>query len=53
MIMPWGKYKGAEIGDLPSSYLKWLAAECDDEDICVAADDEYNWRTDGREHWED
>lgn len=24
MKMPFGKYKGEEIGDLPSTYLEWL-----------------------------
>ena len=53
MIMPWGKHKGKPIDELPSSYLKWLAEECDDDDICEAADEEYCWRSDHKAHFED
>jgi hypothetical protein len=52
LVMPFGKHRGTRIGDLPSSYLKWLAETCDKDDICEAADAEYNWRTDHSEHWE-
>jgi len=52
MIMPWGKHKGEEIDDLPSSYLRWLAESCDDDQICEAADIEYRWRSDHQEHSE-
>lgn len=53
MIMPWGKHKGEDLEDIPSSYLKWLAENCEDEEICSAADDEYSWRTDHGKHKED
>ncbi len=53
MIMPWGKHKGEDIEDIPSSYLKWLAENCENEDICCAADEEYKWRTDNNAHKED
>ena len=26
-IMPWGKYKGEELQDIPASYLIWLEGE--------------------------
>lgn len=52
MIMPWGKHKGTDIEELPSSYLKWLAGNCDDDDICEAADKEWQYREDHREHRE-
>ncbi len=29
MRMPWGKFRGQDIGDVPSSYLAWLVEECD------------------------
>jgi hypothetical protein len=50
MIMPWGKFKGKDIEDLPSSYLKWLAENIDEKKpqnkaICIAADKEYQYRT--------
>ena len=51
MIMPFGKYKGDEIDSIPSDYLKWAAENIDDEEICCAADDEYQWRTDNNEHF--
>jgi hypothetical protein len=50
MIMPFGKYHGTDIEDLPSSYLKWLAENCQDEDICEAADKEYSYRNDHKCH---
>lgn len=52
-IMPFGKHKGTRIGDLPSSYLRWLAENCERDDICTAADEEYRWRTDNNAHQED
>lgn len=50
--MPWGKHKGKFIEELPSGYLRWLAENCEQEDICEAADKEYNWRGDHDGHWE-
>ena len=50
MIMPWGKHKGKLVEELPLSYLKWLAEECDDDNICEAADVEYHWRSDHNVH---
>lgn len=44
MKMPWGKFKNIEMDDIPFWYLKWLAEECNDEKICIAADKEYQWR---------
>lgn len=52
MQMPFGKHKGEDIEDLPSSYLKWLAENCDDEEICEAADEEWQWRQDHNAHIE-
>ena len=51
--MPFGKHKGTMISDLPSSYLKWLAENCEDETVCEAADAEYRWRTDNNAHFEE
>ena len=51
MKMPWGKFKHYDIEDVPSGYLKWLAENCEDEEVCCAADEEYRWRTDNSEHW--
>ena len=53
MIMPWGTHKGEELESIPSSYLGWLARDCENEDICKAADEEYRWRSDNNAHIED
>ena len=53
LAMPWGKHQGALISALPSSYLRWLAGQCDDEEICQAADDELSWRDRHSFHFED
>ena len=53
IIMPWGEHKGEYIDALPSSYLYWLAGNCDwDEKIQEAADEEWYWREDNNEHSE-
>jgi len=51
MKMPWGKYKGRDIEDLPSGHLLWLAKNCEDDYIATAADEEFRWRTDWDKHW--
>lgn len=53
MVIHFGKFKGKEINEIPSDYLKWLAENCENEDICEAADEEYRWRTDNNAHFED
>lgn len=53
MIMPWGKHRGVDIDDIDSGYLRWLAQECDDEEIAEEADEEYQYREQNRTHfWE-
>jgi len=44
MKMPWGAFKGKELEEVPSGYLRWLAENCKDEKICAAADTEWQWR---------
>lgn len=44
MVMPWGKYRGKTIEEIPSGYLSWLMDNCDDDDICEAADLEFELR---------
>ena len=52
--MPWGKFKGRLLCKCPSSYLRYLAANCDwDDKICEAADEEYQFRTAMNKHWEE
>ncbi len=50
--MPYGKFKGKEMHEIPSGYLKWLA-ENFGEFVAVAADKEYQWREKNRQHWEE
>lgn len=43
IVMPFGKHRGKRMGDLPLSYLKWLAETLDEKSdkgktICYAAD---------------
>ena len=51
MRMPWGKYKGVPIENIPSDYLRWLARDCEDDAIATAADEEYRWREQIGEHF--
>lgn len=53
MVIYFGKYKGKDLEEIPSGYLKWLAENCEDDEVATAADDEYNWRTDHNKHFED
>ena len=52
MRMPYGAFKGKEMHEIPSSYLRWLAENAG-ETITVAADEEWRWRDNMRQHWED
>lgn len=42
MIMPFGKHEGEHMEDIPSSYLRWLVENLDEdkEDIIQEAEDE-------------
>ena len=52
--MPWGKFRGEFIEDLPSGYLRWLSENCDDDFIATKADEEFQWREDNGGHkWDD
>ena len=42
--MPWGAYRGKELDSVNSSYLRWLAEECDNPVISHHADVLWNWR---------
>lgn len=52
MKMPYGKFKGKEMHEIPSGYLHWIAENFDNESICVAADEEWRNREKYGEHWE-
>ena len=54
MKLPYGKFKGEDIEDIPSGYLYWLAQNCEDDRIATEADEEYRFRTDNGTHmWDD
>lgn len=56
--MPYGKFKGKPMEEIPSSYLNWLASNINDEakgpnSICLAADEEYQDRSKNGTHFEE
>lgn len=50
MEMPFGKYKGVAIEDIPSDYLLWLAQNCNDDLIAIKADEEWQFRENWNAH---
>jgi len=42
--MPYGKYEGKQLDDLPSKYLLWVAENWDNDRIASAADAVWRWR---------
>lgn len=50
--MPWGKFRGKSISEIPSGYLYWLRDESDaGDDIVEAADAELDFRTRHKTHF--
>jgi uncharacterized protein (DUF3820 family) len=43
-IMPWGRYQGEYLCDLPTSYLEWLETNIDNEKIIKLVEIELNDR---------
>lgn len=57
-LMPFGKYRGEDIEDVPSSYLLWFCENIEPdspalESIIKKCDDEWNWREKNDQHFED
>ena len=50
IIMPYGKFKGKLLDDIPSKYLKWVAENYENEIVAVAADVVWNWREEMNAH---
>jgi hypothetical protein len=50
MKMHWGKHKGKDIEDIPSDYLRWLSENCDNENIAIEADEEWDFREKTNSH---
>lgn len=44
-VLPFGKYEGRSIEEVPSGYLRWLIQTLDDEEIVEAAENEFRFRT--------
>lgn len=58
MQMPFGKYSGKEIDDIPSHYLKWFAENIKPESdtlnkLVKACDEEYQFREKYNCHFEE
>ena len=56
--MPFGKCKGRDIDDIPSSYLKWVAENFEESTpqkkaLVEAADKEYQYREKNGIHWDE
>jgi hypothetical protein len=52
MILHFGKYKGKNIEDIPSDYLKWIMEKFNgDEEIIIAAEKEYEYRSNWKKHF--
>jgi len=47
-----GKFKGKTMDEIPSGYLLWIAENFDDEELCFAADTEWQEREKWNTHWE-
>jgi len=44
MKMPAGKFRGKEMHEISSPYLKWVAENWDDDEVASAADEEWQHR---------
>jgi hypothetical protein len=49
MLMPYGRFKGKELDELPSAYLLWLAENIKEDTernkaLCLSADKEWQFR---------
>jgi hypothetical protein len=53
MFIYFGKYKGKDIEEIPSDYLKYLIEKGFEEDIRIAAEEEYEFRTKWKTHFFD
>jgi len=53
MKMPFGKYKGKEIEEIPSWYLKWAAENLSQDHLATVCDREWQWREKHNSHIEE
>ena len=52
MKIPFGKYEGEDIEDIPHSYLLWLERECTNDTVREAAENEVRRRIDNHEEYD-
>ena len=52
MEMPFGKYKGKMMHEIPSSYIRWVSENWENDKVASAADREWQWREKHNKHWE-
>lgn len=52
-IMPFGKYKGRTIEEIPSSYLRWMRDNLEDDDLTDAAYAEIEFRDIHQTHFDE
>lgn len=54
-VMPFGKYRGKTIEEIPSSYLRWISNDCKtaSDDLIEEADNELSFRDNHRTHFEE
>lgn len=53
MIMPSGKFRGKDMSEIPSPYLRWVAENWKEDEIAEAADKEYAYREIWGKHFSD
>lgn len=51
--MPWGKFRGRKMAEVPDGYLQWLAENSRDDNVATKADIVMQWRDKNGIHVED
>lgn len=53
MILAKGKYRGRDLEEVPSSYLKYIVNTWEEEEIVLECESELKYRDDHNSHFED
>lgn len=52
MTISFGKYKGKNLEDIPSDYLKWIINKCKcSDELIEACEEEYEFRNNWNKHF--